>query len=335
MHVIVTGASGFVGRALVGALATSGTTGLAVARRSIDRLPTGWTFVARDEVLASPFEGVDAVIHLEARHHQYVIGEGSPEQVAEFTTTNVENTRAWLQWCARAAVGRFVFFSSIKAIDPARASDPAKALDETTPGPGATLYGRSKWNAERTVAAWVETPGRAALILRPAVIYGPGSTANIYAMVAAIAQRRFVFVGSNDNIKSLVSLRNVAAATRHLLHRMAPGCEIYHLVDRHRYSVRELAAMIARQLNVPPPSLSVPGWLVRPPVSLADRVGRLTGGSLPITSARLEALCENADFSPAKLLASGFVHPQTTEEGLAEMVRWYRATAAAGRAAES
>lgn len=329
MHVVVTGASGFVGRVLIDALAATGSTGVAVARRPISGLPAGWKHGPREERLSAPIAGADAVIHLEARHHQYVIGEGSPAQAAEFIRTNLGNTQAWLDWSTRSGTTRFVFFSSVKALDLALAAQ-AGMVDETTPGPGPTLYGRSKWQAERAVAAWAATAGRCALILRPAVIYGPGNTGNIYSMVAAIAQRRFVFVGRNDNIKSLVSVQNATAATVHLLARMRPGSEIYHLVDGGRYSVRELACMIARELGVPAPRLGIPVGLARAAAWVADVLARATGISLPITRARLNALCEHADCSPAKLLRTGFVYPETPEESLAAMVAWCR-TAMPGR----
>jgi nucleoside-diphosphate-sugar epimerase len=331
VHLIVTGASGFVGRVLIQSLARAGSTGLAVARRPIVDLPAGWRYQSRAELLqASPEVGVDAVIHLEARHHQYVAGNGSAVEVAAFTETNVENTREWLDWATRAGTERFVYFSSVKAVDPGWAPNRLGALDETTPGPGPSLYGRTKWQAEQVVAAWAKAPNRGALILRPAVIYGPGNTANIYSMVDAIARRRFVFAGANDNIKSIVSVRNATAATVHLLGRLKPGCEIYHLVDARRYSVRALAVIIARHLNVSAPQLQLPVALLRRAARMSDRLASATGLHLPFSSARLDALCEHADFSPGKLLATGFIHPETPEEGLREMVNWYRA-AAVGR----
>jgi GlcNAc-P-P-Und epimerase len=90
-----------------------------------------------------------------------------------------------------------------------------------------------------------EDSKRFALILAPAVVYGPGNTANLFSMVDALARGRFFLVGRND-IKSLISLKNLCAAVVYLLPRMQPGVEVYNLVDERSYSVRELASMMAR-----------------------------------------------------------------------------------------
>jgi GlcNAc-P-P-Und epimerase len=211
----------------------------------------------------------------------------------------------------------------------------------------------SKWQAEQLVREWAaEDLERSALILRPAVVYGPGNTANLFSMVDALARGRFCLVGRNDNIKSLVSLKNLCAAVVHLSPQMKPGVEVYNLVDEQSYSVRELASMMARLLGVKWNGSSEDGgqrtegrgrWtedglrssVFRLPRSLplpvakgiawfGDAFTRLTGKSFPLTTSRLEALLETTHFSCEKLLATGFRHPQSTEEGIGEMVRWYR-----------
>jgi len=197
-----------------------------------------------------------------------------------------------------------------------------RGIDETAAGPNETPYGASKWEAEQCVRAWVAADRRrSALVLRPAVIYGPGNTANVAAMVQALRKGRFFLVGKNDNQKSLVAARNVAAALVHLLPRMESGtCEGYNITDAETLTVRELDALMRRCLGKSGNSLTLPEPLARLAAKVGDGLNSV-GVGFPLTSNRLEALLETTEFSCAKLLATGFVHPETVEEGIRKMLK--------------
>jgi nucleoside-diphosphate-sugar epimerase len=326
---IVTGASGFIGRHLISHLAAHGASGRAISRQPCSALPPGWVWQERKEFLNGPSnalgDGVptlsksrgDIVVHLEAKHH---LPEPTASDVEEFESVNVKGTQNWLAWCERNGVGRFIFFSSIKAVRPAETE-----LTEEAPGPPESPYGASKWRAEQFVRRWAAAvPDRCALILRPAVVYGPGNEANIFAFVAAIARGRFCLVGRNENLKSVISVTNLCAAVKHVASRMQPGVQIYNLVDRETYTVRRLAEMISNCHGNPQPPRSFPLSIGRMAARLGDIMVRLTGRSAPLTTPRLKALLETSHFSGARLLSTGFVHPQTTEEGLEETVAWFK-----------
>jgi nucleoside-diphosphate-sugar epimerase len=255
-------------------------------------------------------------VHLEVKQH---VESPTAEDLGEFQKVNVEGTREWLRWCTEHEVPGFVYFSTIKAV-----GESPHAQDEQTATVPTTPYGESKRMAEQLVHAWAaERATRFVLILRPAVIYGPGNRANVFSMVRAIDRGRFFLVGRNDNVKSLISIANVAAAVEHLMGRAAPGAEIYNLVDPVSYPVRDIVRMTASLLgkrSVP----SLPYGAARLIASTSEALFRLSGRNLPLNRSRLTALRETTHFDGAKLLASGFVHPQSTEDGLAEMVEWYR-----------
>ena len=314
MNLLVTGASGFLGPTLVNALATGGHHGTATSRRSVAALPPGWRWQERSDVLARRHPAPDAVIHLEVKQHDY---SANPETLEEFEAINIGGTREWLDWCDRCGVERFVYFSSIKAVG----ATPGLVADELTVGPNGAPYGASKWRAEELVRAWAtKDPKRSALILRPAVIYGRGSTANIAAMVSAIKRGRFMLVGRNENVKSVVSLKNVTEASRYLVERMQDGrCDIFCITDPENYSVRELDALIRARFGKRGNSLSVPHNVAKGIALIGDLFGRAFGCAFPLNSLRLAALLEETNISCAKLKAAGFVHPQSTEEGIAQM----------------
>ena len=320
MNVLLTGASGFIGRNFVREFSQSGIQGLASSRTPLIDLPPLWTHRYRDEILAgAPQESrLDLVLHLEVKQHAQ---NPTAADLADFQAVNVEGTRQWLDWCRRHGVKRFVYFSSIKAV-----GESSQCQDETARGLPSTSYGESKRAAETLVREWAaEDSGHSAFILRPAVVYGPGNQANMYSFVKAIDAGRFFLVGANDNIKSLISSQNLIAATLHLLGRMNPGVEVYNMVDQESYTVSQLGEMIAGLLGKRWKARALPLAFAKTIALVGDLGTRVTHQSFPLTSARLSALLETTHFSCQKLRNTGFVHPQTTKEGLAEMVEWYRA----------
>lgn len=319
---LVTGATGFVGQSLVGFLSISGRRGFAVSRRGNADVPEGWRPVKKESALAGTGNGTQVVVHLEVKQH---VLNPTPEDIAGFQEVNVEGTREWLDWCEREEVKRFVYFSTIKAVE-VDWRQPGGVSEDQPERPGETPYGRSKWEAEQLVRKWVAAdPERSALIIRPAVVYGSGNTANIYAMVDGIARGRFALIGRNDNVKSVVSKRNLAAAAIHLVDQMRPGCEVFYVTDQESMTVREMADTVGTLLEgrkiptLPPPFASVAACA-------GDLFTRLSGRTFPVTSSRLKALTETTHFSCEKLLGTGFIHPQTLRAGLEEMVKWYTRT---------
>lgn len=328
MRIMVTGASGFLGPTLLRELAAAGHTGLAVSRRQMRDLPQGWAWAERAAVLAAPSapgqKPVDAVVNLEVKQH---VPNPTPADLAEFAEVNVEGVRSWTGWCEKAGVRQFVQVSTIKAV-----SDSAEIRREDASGLPSTDYGKSKRAGEDLAAAWAaQDSSRSVLVLRPAVIYGPGNTANIYSFLKAIDRNRFFLVGGSRNVKSLLSLRNAGASIAFLAARMRPGVSYFNLTDAQSHSVRELAEKLAALLGKQPRFSSLPLAAARLGAMVGDLFVSLTGRNFPLTSARLMALTETTHFSCEKLLEAGFRHPQTTEDGLREMVAWYRSQAPSGQ----
>src|SRR5262249_2182007 len=156
--------------------------------------------------------------------------------------------------------------------------------------------------------------------------YGPGNTANIYQWVDAICRGRFACVGENSNRKSIVSVANLVAAVVHLLDRLEPGCQVFYITDRQTLSVRELADLIGQIAGCRKPVRRIPQRVAQTIAAFGDIVAKINRGRFPITSERFKSLTQQTWFSCAKLLRTGFEHPQTTEAGLTQMIRWYQST---------
>ena len=319
MNLLVTGARGFVGQGLLAFLHDLGISGVATGRSAPEVLPERWQGRTRGEVLqgrtASPF---DAIVHLEVKQH---VPRPTPADVAEFTAVNVGGTREWLEWAAGHGVSRFVFLSSIKAV--ALGSGP---MPEDSPAEHASPYGRSKAEAEAAVSEWAAADaGRTAVILRPAPVYGPGNEANLAAFVRQILAGKPCLIGRGETRKSVVSRTNLCAGIAFAAEKPGPGCHVFHVSDPDTLTLAELAEMIAGLGQASPPR-RIPAWLAAAVAPFGDAIEALAGRDFPLTSARLRAIRETTIFPCDKLLAAGFRHPQTTREGIAEMVAWARGT---------
>jgi nucleoside-diphosphate-sugar epimerase len=206
--ILVTGATGFVGRALCAELQSSGRPFVAAAR-------TGTTHAWGSAVGVGPIDamtdwaphlaGVTSVIHCAARVHQM---DDPPEAIDAYRTVNTHGTLRLAEAAAEAGVRRFVFVSTIKVHG-----------DETTPdrvfGPDSPLvptdgYGRSKAEAEEALWSLSERSGLEVTVVRPPLVYGPGAKGNIERLVRLVQRRVPLPFGSIKNRRSLVGLRNLS-----------------------------------------------------------------------------------------------------------------------------
>ncbi len=255
MRILITGASGFIGRALCAELLVRGHELSALVRRPGSQ-PSGSEALAGDlrdgERLSEAVREArpECVVHLAAEI-------ASQRSAAKLHEVNVAGTQRLLDAC-RALGGstgeppRIVFASTVVTGDAGGA-----LLSEAEPLPVSTPYGRSKQEGERIVLE----SGLAAVVVRPSHVYGPGGW---YAeeLVARLRQPgRFAVIGRGENLWDMVHVDDVVAALALAIETAPPG-STYHVVDDQPISYYDFMALTAATLAVGRPR-RIPAALAR------------------------------------------------------------------------
>ncbi|MDD0815400.1 SDR family oxidoreductase [Curvibacter sp. HBC28] len=262
--ILLTGATGFVGQALLARLAQDGRAVRAVSRRRppTPAGPTDWVAMpdlGPDNDWRTALAGVEQVVHTAARVH--VMHDTAADPLAEFRRANVEGTLALARQAAAAGVRRFVFVSSVKVHGEATApGQPFRASD--TPAPQ-DAYGLSKWEAEQGLHAIAQATGMAVVIVRPPLVYGPGVQANFAALMRWLARGRPLPLGRvRDNRRSLVALGNLVDLLCVCLDHPAAAGQTFLVSDGEDLSTQDLLRRLGQALGRPAQLWPVPVlWL--------------------------------------------------------------------------
>jgi len=291
MKVLVTGATGFIGQALVPALLAEGHDVVATGRQA-GRVAGQPVRAVGDLAAATDWaellHGCDAVVHLAARVH--VMDSAGAAQLDAFRRVNVEATRRLAADAARAGVRRLVFVSSVKVHGE---HSPGRALTEADPPDPQDPYAVSKAEAELALRRVATETGLEVVILRPPLVYGPGVQANFAALVRVIGAGVPLPLGAVGNRRSLVYVENLCDAIACCLAHPAAAGETFLVDDGEAVSTPGLIRAVASAMGRPARLLPVPpAWL--------RLAGRLTGRSagldrllsdLEVNSGRLRRVC--------------------------------------------
>lgn len=264
-RVLVTGANGFIGQALVKQLMYAGWDVIQAIRNSINRagvISIGNIDAETD--WSSALAGCSAVVHLAGRVHMpqdHASGAG-----AEVRAVNVDGTLKLAQGAATAGVRRFIFLSSVK-VNGEGQEEPYRETDMPTPQ---DQYAISKWEAEQGLREIEARTGLEVVILRPPLVYGPGVKANFLRLMQAVSKGWPFPFGAVTNRRSFIFLGNLVDAIQLVLeHPLAAG-RTYLLSDGEDVSSAELIRQLAQVMGRRPRLVSVPESLLR-------FMGRLTG----------------------------------------------------------
>lgn len=273
MQCLVTGASGYLGRALVAALLADGIGVRAVVHRSQRPLPTQDT-VRADLVSGLPAQAlneIDAVYHLAGLAHE----RSTPQA---YRTLNVDATVRLAREAAEAGVRRFIFLSSVKAsLAPDPAVDSSASAPNTSVDASLHPYAASKADAECALRELAATTSMDVVLLRPALVYG-GEARGYLRLLERWVHARLPeppaggcrsMIARDDLVRLLLQLHDCEIASPLTL----------VATDGQRYSARRLHQALANALGKPALLPTPPRWLWRGACRAADLLLRAPAGA--------------------------------------------------------
>lgn len=296
MKILITGASGFIGSALLQRLRADG----------MHQPIASTTRLTADADWSRDLHGVEAVLHCAARVH--VMRESADNPLAAFRAVNVAGTVQLAQQAAAAGIKRFVFLSSIKVHG-----------EQTAPGKPFTLadapapqdaYGQSKWEAEQALCAVGQRTGMEVVIIRSPLVYGPGVKGNFALLMELVRSGVPLPFASVDNLRSFIARDNLVDFMLHALAHPAAAHQTFLVSDHEDISTPALLRSMAVAMGVTPRLFSFPPALLH--------AGARMLGKRDIA----QRLCGNLQVDSAHALHRlGWHPPLTLAEGLHRAVQ--------------
>lgn len=306
--ILVTGATGFVGAALLRKLQQrEGLEVLGLCRTLLASADTNTSLNAIGDLVDADLSvvlcGADVVIHAAARTH--VMQEAATDPLAEFRRSNVEASLNLARQAAAAGVKRFVFISSI-GVNGFNRDWPYTEQDAVNPH---DPYSVSKHEAEQALQTLCAERGMELVIIRPPLVYGPGAQGNFGKLMGLCSKSIPLPFGSINNRRSMIYLGNLVDFIMQCATHPAAANQMFLVSDRHDLSLTELVGGIRKAMGRKPGLRPVPVGLFRLAGRLTSQqavVERLVGDLQVDTSKAHELLDWQA--------------PYTVEQGLAATV---------------
>jgi dihydroflavonol-4-reductase len=322
-RVLVTGATGFVGSAVIRALIRTGRRIRALVRTGSPRENLAGLEVELSEGdLRDPasvdraMAGSELLFHVAADYRLW-----APDP-AEIVRNNLDGTRNVMEAALRHGVERIVYTSSVATLAPRPDGSPA---DESNPLDAANAIGaykQSKVAAERLVQAMVRGQGLPAVIVNPSTPIGPRDikpTPTGRIIVEAACGRMPGYVDTSLN---LVHVDDVAAGHVAALERGRIG-ELY-ILGGENVSLANMLAEIARLIGRRPPRLRIPRAAVVPVALAAETIARFTRREPFVTLDGLRMAKHHMVFASAKAERELDYRARPFGEGLADSIAWFR-----------
>jgi dihydroflavonol-4-reductase len=322
VRVLVTGATGFTGGHLVRALRARGHEVAAMVRSREGAMRMGEDGIravvgdlARPATLPDALRaGYDLVYNIAALYRQ----AGLPDSI--YHQVNATGVGQLIEASAAAGVRRVVHCSTV-GVHGDIEHPPA---DEDAPLRPGDVYQVSKVEGERVAAAAAASAGIELVIARPSGIYGPGDR-RLLKLFRGVAHRRFVTLGDGRIFYHLTYIDDLVEGFRLCGELPAAAGRTYILAGGEAPLLNDLAAMIAREAQVPPPSLHLPVWPFWAAGAVCEALCAPFGIEPPIYRRRVDFFTKSRAFDISRARAElGFLPSVTLRDGIRRTLAWYR-----------
>lgn len=318
--ILVTGATGFVGKHLCRYLSKQGSTVRAAVRKS---LPEGFPAqesirigeIGPDTDWRAAVDGIDYVVHLAALAHQ--IGKNVP--AADFFRINTQGTESLARAVKSSQVKRLIFISSIGAV----CSMANEVVTSETPCRPDTEYGRSKLEAEEKVRGILSQGSPDWCIIRPTLIYGPENPGNMQRLLRLIQTGLPLPLGSIINRRTFLYIENLLSAIGVALEHPSASRGTFLLADEEIFTTPELLRALGKSSAKRVKLIPFPSSGLRMIGRVGDLVRKITGRSAGLDTYSVDRLLGSLEVDASSFRKGvGWSQPIAATEGLKRTVDW-------------
>ena len=322
MRVLVTGAKGFVGKAIISALSENRIEfvilDLPPAPADVPPEHFSGVDITNLEELEklSNIGPIDAVVHAAGLAHQF--GVVSREK---FWRVNVDGTRNAAELAARLNAKRFVLISSVSVYGKVNHEGPERSESSICHPEGS--YAESKYESENIARRICEKIGLDLIILRLATVIGEGDAGNVSRLIRAVDKRRFYWIGKGENRKSLVYKGDVARACLTVLTSKQDRSGVYN-ISAPAETMKDIVSYIEQALGKKVPPVGIPAGLLKLAFGVNSKT--LSIGRISRLGETVKKWLSDETFSAKRFKEDYAFEPETTvQEAIQREVAWYLA----------
>lgn len=294
MKIIITGATGFVGKNLTQYLTTKSDTVIPLSIRNGD--------YQLDNT-------ADVIIHLAGKAHD----TKNTSEESDYYQINTELTKVLFDKFLQSDIKDFIYFSSVKAV----ADSVEGTLIEETKANPQTAYGKSKLKAETYLLSKQLPSNKRLIIIRPCMIHGEGNKGNLNLLYQVVKYGVPWILAAYENRRSFIGIDNLNYVVYEILNHPKIPSGIYNVADDKPISTNALITLIAESINKKTKLLKIPKFAINQMAKIGDKA------HLPLNTERLQKLTESYVVSNQKIKQSLGIDtlPFTVEQGLTKTIK--------------